>query len=286
MQPRRKLTSMLTAGYLFIIRDEENFAEKATISFTIAKVILAAALLFVLLFGFSMLLATTILSRWLDPRTEFLQTNRALIELEAKVDSLTEASARKDKYLLSLRNILEGRSDFSLLDSVVKTEENKDALHALSAISPVEEKFRKSFEKEDIELSVKGNPVREKLQDQFFFTPLSGIISRKFDSRDRHYGVDIVAKANEPIKCVADGTVIVSSWTQDSGHVIAVQHKNQVVSFYKHNSVLLKKVGEVVRTGDILAIIGNSGEYTDGPHLHFELWYDGNPVNPQDVIYF
>ena len=99
-------------------------------------------------------------------------------------------------------------------------------------------------------------------------------------------GVDVVAKANEPIKCITDGTVIFSSWTQDSGYVIVVQHRGNLISTYKHNAQLLKKVGTFDNAGEIIAIVGNSGELTNGPHLHFELRYNGNSLNPEEFVTF
>ena len=96
----------------------------------------------------------------------------------------------------------------------------------------------------------------------------------------------MVSKKNEPVKCVADGTVIFSDWTQEAGFVIAVQHKGNLISVYKHNSALLKKVGNFVSSGQVIAIIGNTGEFTSGPHLHFEMWYNGNPVDPGEFISF
>ncbi|MEM9983347.1 MAG: M23 family metallopeptidase, partial [Bacteroidota bacterium] len=113
-----------------------------------------------------------------------------------------------------------------------------------------------------------------------------GIVSEKYSSKAKHYGTDIVSKKNEPIKSVTDGTVILSSWTEDTGNVIAIQHKSNIISIYKHNSVLLKKVGDVVKAGEVVAIVGNTGKFTTGPHLHFELWYNGNPVNPERFISF
>jgi len=134
-------------------------------------------------------------------------------------------------------------------------------------------------------LNLSTSTVSE-LQEMFLFTPISGLISRKYDLKEDHFGVDIVSKKNEPVMSVASGTVILSSWTQDSGYVIAIQHSSNLISVYKHNAELLKKTGSFVNGGDVIAIIGNTGELTDGPHLHFELWYNGNAVNPEDFISF
>jgi murein DD-endopeptidase MepM/ murein hydrolase activator NlpD len=98
--------------------------------------------------------------------------------------------------------------------------------------------------------------------------------------------VDIVSKQNEAIKAVLDGTVILSNWTLETGYVIVIQHPQNIVSVYKHNSAVLKKTGEIVKAGDPIAILGNTGEMSSGSHLHFELWYNGTPVNPKDYITF
>lgn len=124
------------------------------------------------------------------------------------------------------------------------------------------------------------------MSNVFFFTPLEGEISQSFRPEDGHFGVDIVAPENAGINSTLDGTVIFASWTSDAGHVIQIQHTNNLVSVYKHNSVLLKKVGDRVDAGEPIAIIGDSGEYSTGSHLHFELWQNGKPINPQQFINF
>ena len=111
-------------------------------------------------------------------------------------------------------------------------------------------------------------------------------MSDSYNAKSDHLGVDIVAKQDEPVKVVAEGTVVFASWTQDSGYVIAVQHRGNLLSLYKHNSDLLKNVGNFVTAGEVISIIGNTGELTSGPHLHFELWYNGNPVDPEEFIRF
>jgi murein DD-endopeptidase MepM/ murein hydrolase activator NlpD len=146
--------------------------------------------------------------------------------------------------------------------------------------------FRKEFEKSDLSLVTLTSGKYRELQETFFFSPITGFISDHYDLKKGHYGTDIVAKTNEPVKCIADGTVIISSWTQDSGHVIAVQHRGNLISVYKHNAELLKKVGTFVNAGEIISIVGNSGEMTDGPHLHFELWYNSNSLNPEEFVTF
>ena len=153
-------------------------------------------------------------------------------------------------------------------------------------LAPTDSQFRKDFEQSELSLITLTSSKYRELQETFFFTPITGFISDRYDVKKGHYGVDIVAKTNEPVKCIADGTVILSSWTQDAGYVIAIQHRGNLISVFKHNAELLKKVGSFVNAGEIISIVGNSGEMTDGPHLHFELWYNGNSLNPEEFVTF
>ncbi len=280
------IANWLTSRFLLIVRDEENFEEKVTLKFTYMRLLVATVVLLLIFLGIGFAGVTTFLSEWFDPRTEYMRTSRTLVELEERVDSLLIEMEQKEQFMDNFRGVLNGNVDFAVFESAPAGTRFKSSEIDLSRVDPVDSVFRKEFEEADYEQLNMVNTTREQLQQIFLFSPISGIISQSFNIGDGHYGIDIVARKDEPVKTVADGTVIMSSWTQDSGYVVAVQHKNQLVSFYKHNSVLLKKVGDPVKAGDIVAIIGNSGELTDGPHLHFELWFDGNPVNPEDFIAF
>ncbi|MBT33557.1 MAG: peptidase M23 [Thalassobius sp.] len=286
MKQKKKLSNWLSSRFLLIIRHEENFAEKATIKFSYVKLFLVIGGIFVLFSGLSFLLVTTVLSKWFDPRIDYVKMNSTLIEMQENIDSLMVQMEIKEKSLTNFRNVLTGNVDFVVFENPVEDDSVKQNAEEDAELAKVESDFRKQFEESDYDQLNFMNNAKSDLQQLFFFTPIDGVISRKFSISEGHYGLDIVARKNEPVKAVSDGTVLISSWTQDSGHVIAVQHKHQLISFYKHNSARLKNVGDVVKAGDIIAIIGNSGELTDGPHLHFELWYDGNAVNPEDFMTF
>ncbi len=265
-----------------VFRDEENFEKLKTIRFNFAKVVVVLTGFAILVFIPSFFIAKTI-TEYQISTSENPQAR--LFQLMEKSDSLEALVAEQNVYYENLRQILGG--------DIPKTKIAEDSTESnaelgdldLDQIDSIDVAFRKEFEKEDTK--TKGiKTSKSELQQVLFFSPISGIVTNKYNSSSSHFGVDVVAPKNEVIKAAADGTVILSSWTQDSGHTLAIQHKHQLVSFYKHNSVLLKKVGETVKAGDPVAVIGNSGELTDGPHLHFELWYEGNPVNPQDFIFF
>ncbi len=229
--------------------------------------------------------------KWLKdiifPIEDQFSLQRSLIQLTSKVDSLDREVERKDEFINSFKYLL-GAEDL-LADTLEEVNEGvggeasiKDDLSSRE----IDSLFKLQFESGKEKVSLVRSSLRDELPQMFFFPPVTGIITRRYDSKEEHWGVDLVAKENEPVKSVADGTVIVSSWTEDSGNVIIVQHRNNLLSVYKHNSELLKKVGNFVSDGEIIALIGNTGELTTGPHLHFELWYNGNPVNPEEFISF
>jgi murein DD-endopeptidase MepM/ murein hydrolase activator NlpD len=127
---------------------------------------------------------------------------------------------------------------------------------------------------------------KDNLTRLHFFPPLKGVVTNPFNAKSGHLGIDVVAPPNEVIVAIADGTVTLSSWTLETGYVIQIQHQNNLISAYKHNSKLLKQSGAQVKAGEAIAIIGNSGELTTGPHLHFEMWHNGTPINPEQYIVF
>ena len=147
--------------------------------------------------------------------------------------------------------------------------------------------FRKQIEEEErFNFSADATSAESSLSHLYFFPPISGLLINHFDRNENHLGVDIVTSPNEMVKSVLDGTVILATWTLDTGHIIAIQHTNNFISVYKHNASLMKKQGNLVRAGEAIAIVGNSGEVTTGPHLHFELWDNGVAVNPESYIKF
>lgn len=226
------------------------------------------------------------LEKWFDPRHAQIEANKKLYVLSSQLDSLEQEMERKDQFISLFRGFLTGDVDSTQVDSFRRGATLQNSQYEIDlSTAPIDSQLRQEFELVEPSLNLSTSTVSE-LQEMFLFTPISGLISRKYNLKEDHFGVDIVSKKNEPVMSVASGTVILSSWTQDSGYVIAIQHSSNLISVYKHNAELLKKTGSFVNGGDVIAIIGNTGELTDGPHLHFELWYNGNAVNPEDFILF
>jgi murein DD-endopeptidase MepM/ murein hydrolase activator NlpD len=284
LKSRRTLSNWLTNRYLLILRNEENFAEKTTISFTYAKLILVTFMVLLVMMIASLYLSSTLMSQWFDPRHELIVMDRHLVVLADKVDSLENQMRIKDQFIHNVQRVLIG--DFDSQDSLFINASNDQVDISIEPIPAIDSQFRKDFEESELSFLTGSNGIAQELEEQYFYAPIQGIMTTEFNLKDEHYGVDIVSKQNEPVKSVAEGTVIFSDWTQESGNVIAIQHRGNIISVYKHNSALLKKVGTFVNSGQVIAIIGNTGEFTTGPHLHFEMWYNGNPVDPTEFISF
>lgn len=210
-------------------------------------------------------------------RTEF-------IEASIKADSLALTLKKQAEYIDILKGIMEGDIKIDStrsLDSIALKEREKLLLKK----SEKEKQFCETIEQEEqYKLGVLSQRNKENLL--VLFKPTKGIISDKFDYNRQHYGIDVVSAPNESVLSVLKGTVVLTGFTIETGYIIAIQHENDYISIYKHNSQLLKKTGDIVRAGEAIAIVGNTGKQTTGPHLHFELWYKGRPLNPEQYIIF
>ncbi|NJN25998.1 MAG: M23 family metallopeptidase [Cyclobacteriaceae bacterium] len=232
----------------------------------------------------SLYLSSTLMAQWFDPRHELILMDRNLVDLADKVDSLETQMKKKDQFISNIQRVLIG--EISTDDSAFHYDQDKTVSSTIEPIPAIDSQFRKDFEASEMTFLSVSNSMTQEMEGQYFYSPIEGMVTTEFNIQDEHYGIDVVSKSNEPVKSVAEGTIIFADWTQESGNVIAIQHRGNIISVYKHNSALLKKVGNFVTAGQVIAIIGNTGEFTTGPHLHFELWYNGNPVDPEEFISF
>jgi murein DD-endopeptidase MepM/ murein hydrolase activator NlpD len=219
-------------------------------------------------------------------------THPEMVKIYREIDSLEQLAVAQERYNQGMRKLL--TADVEYAPTEPPTKKVAEGNHEPIARSEEDAKLRNEVEVADIRTmtgSAVVNPVnispREvPLEQMHFSTPIGGSIVSNFNLEKNHLGVDVIAPKNTPVKAAMDGWVISSDWTLETGNTIAIQHTNNIVTFYKHNSVLLKKTGSYVRGGEAIAIIGNTGELTDGPHLHFELWHQGKAVNPTDFVDF
>lgn len=245
----------------------------------------------VLVFSSILLIILTTLLIAFTPLREYIpgypdSNTRKNIQTNAlRLDSLQNEIDNWDQYLVNTTRILKGENPImkqTKPDSSLKNTSFKDIRSSEDSL------MRLEVESDDeSNLTLSSTELKNKgLSGLYFFPPVKGEITNRFDSKNNHLGVDIVTAPGAVVVATLDGTVIFSEWTLDTGNVLQIQHDNNLISVYKHNAKLLKKQGSRVKAGDAIAIVGNSGEITTGPHLHFELWHRGNPLNPEQYIIF
>lgn len=280
----------LRSKYRLVILNDETFEERASIKLSRFNVyVMVSTILIVITIFLYTMFAFTPLKEFI-PGYGDIDLRRDLLELQVKSDSLAIVVQQQETWLNNVKSILAGEVDSTFYNDTLTAEESLmyDTIK-LDKIPIEDALLRKEIEREENYALTFNNKDKDKttgLSDLNLFSPVKGYVTSKFDPNSEHFGVDVVAPEKESIKATLEGTVILSTWSAETGHVIAIQHGYDLVSFYKHNSVLLKKVGNFVKTGEVIAIIGNSGELSSGPHLHFELWKKGVPVDPETYIVF
>lgn len=268
--------------YKLVILNSESFEERFSLILSRLNVFLIiGAITAFLIIGTGLLIAFSPLKGYLPGYTS-VSMKRQVIKLNHLSDSLSYELALKEKYLNNIRNIINGES---VGEEIIVDDVEEPSFSDVSFIKNTEDSLlRVQVEEEERYNLFKRDEDNSTLP--LFFKPIRGVVIDSIDHQKAHYGIDIVAKENEVVKATLDGTVIISSWTSETGNVIAIQHSSDFISVYKHNSVLLKKEGVSVKAGEAIAIIGNSGKWSSGPHLHFELWQKGTCIDPQLYINF
>jgi murein DD-endopeptidase MepM/ murein hydrolase activator NlpD len=280
----------LRGKYRLVVLNDNTFEER--FNFRLNRLNVIATLLGISIIFISLtfiLVANTGIKQYI-PGYPDIDQKKELYRLNRLADSLLEKIEENHKYFESFKAILN--------DEILGEEEdlplaNKSRYDTIENIKSTEDSLlRSEFEIQSLH-NLFGNEVGQRFETSTssiksfnFFPPLQGIITSEINIAEKHFGIDIVAAHNEAIKATLDGTVIFDAWTMETGHVIVLQHDRNLISVYKHNSVLLKHEGDYVLAGEAIAISGESGEFSSGPHLHFELWYKGSPIRPQDYIIF
>ncbi len=264
--------------------DDSTYHEKWSFNLSTLNMLSLLALytLLIVLFLFLFIRFTPVKYLFVDNASVY-ELKETAIKNQQIIDSLEYKINSTDKYLSDLRKILNGETIIDTLSQKNDLPENYSPDFSKSEADSIL-RYQVEHPKEQLrqlsENKTKHNDIG------FFMSPVNGKIAKGFQPKKKHFGVDIITKKDEPILAILDGVVVFSNWTSTEGNVIVIQHHNNIISVYKHCSVLLKKLGDKVETADPIAIVGNSGQYTSGPHLHFEIWQDGTALNPQELISF
>ena len=273
--------------FRFAVFNDTTFEEVWRIRLTKSNALLAAALLFLFIIGMNTSLIAFTNLREFIPGYPDVAMRRNIIMNAIMLDSLERELAIRDKYFQDLNDVISGRQP---IGQVVMRDSTRDYSNIVFRKSAEDSVFRSRVEQEEkynLTSGTTGSARGTSLASIHFFPPVKGIVSSNFDLRTRHYAIDIVTQPKAVVSSTLDGTVIMTGWTMETGFVMMIQHSNNIVSVYKHNARLLKEMGDRVWAGEAISIVGDSGElYTSGPHLHFELWHNGQPLDPAQYIFF
>ncbi|MBA6157137.1 M23 family metallopeptidase [Tenacibaculum sp. S7007] len=282
-QDKRKIKQKLTDKYRLVILNENTFQEKFSLKLSRLNVFVFGGVFSIILIGLTTLLIAFTGIREYIPGYSSTSLKKKATRLTYEADSLKTRLDIIERYTSALKPVLTGEIEPEKIDSI-KNEAQSIALDESKLQATKQDSlFREKIEGKDRFPLSDGAIGRAKI---VFFSPLTGTVSQQYDASEKHYAIDIVAPVGTPVKSVADGTVILAEWTAETGYVVTIQHPNEFISVYKHNGTLLKQQGDVVKSGEAIASVGSTGELTTGPHLHFELWNNGFPVNPTNYIDF
>ncbi|MEE4260667.1 MAG: M23 family metallopeptidase [Bacteroidales bacterium] len=280
----------ITNRFRLVIFDDQTFEERFTMRLTTLNILIfLVSVSIVMIFITFFIIANTGIREYIPGYPDVNERNR-IVELNLMADSLLYDIQRKDMYIQNIKNVLEDNipndslEEPEVLDVQIDTAGYKKSVE--DSLLRAEFQYQLMYGQYFSEQENQGGSDVFSIRSFSFFPPINGIITSKFNAAEKHYGIDIVTSHNEAIKATLDGTVIYGGWTLETGYALAIQHPHNLISIYKHNSVLLKKEGDHVYAGDPIGIAGSSGELSTGPHLHFELWYNGTPVNPEEYIIF
>jgi len=293
MEEPNKVTwkERLSDSFLVIMRHEDTFSEVGSWRLTLLNIyLLFLSAFFILLFLVFLAFYFTPL-RTLVPGYGQIEDQTAFIKLKKDYNDLEDQVNAQQTYINSVRRLLTDQPEN--IQDVITRDTGIEIIESDGEVIKEDSVFREKVENEEELKNVRQLLDQDILLDgesrinQIHFTPpVKGEITARFSPENMHYGVDIMAPSNTPVLATLDGLVIASDWTLETGHTLGILHDNSLVSFYKHNSANLKRTGVRVKAGEAIAIIGNSGTLTTGPHLHFELWIDDKAVNPADYVLF
>jgi len=282
---KNKLRKKLTYKYRLVVLNDDTLEEKLSFKLNRLNVYVLSGL-----FALTMIILTTLLIAY-TPLKEYIpgytstKYKKKVLKLEEEIQQYDKKLKANNLYLTNIQNVLNGNIDTEKLNGL-----SKDSVNAIAnpeklpvEASKNETKFREKIEEQDkfsvFEKATKKNEI-------VFFAPLKGEITQGYNPKEKHYAIDIAVPNNTPVKAVADGTVVFADFTPNTGNVIIIEHPQGYLSVYKHNATLFKEQGDLVKSGEVIANAGSTGSLTSGPHLHFELWSDGYPIDPTRFIEF
>ena len=270
--------------YKVVVSSEDTFEEKLSFKANKINAFIIMLLYSIILIAFTIIIVFFTQLREMVPGYSSSDLLNRAIYLTKKTDSLEQQIALNNKFYKSIEDVLSGNVD----EFVSRDELSIDSNLINPDIFTISPNLQDSILRQYVENEDKFNLTNNELviENKMFFSPIKGEITQSFNFNENHFAIDIAADIGTPVKSVLDGKIIFSEWSLETGYVVVIDHGENIISVYKHNSKTLKEQNDFVQAGEVIAYSGNQGNLSSGPHLHFELWKNGTPIDPEPLLNF
>lgn len=276
--------SRLINSYKIVVSNEETFEEKLSFRTNKINVFFVLFLYSILLIVFTISIVFFTQLREMVPGYSSTDLLNQAIYLTKKTDSLENELELNNKFYKSIESVLSGRADEIIYKDTLVLDNNLEDSEQQAVFPNSEDSILRRYVENEDKFNLTKNELV--IENKMFISPIKGEITQQFDPSNNHFALDLSADVGTPVKAVLDGKIIFSEWSVDTGYVLIVDHGDNIISVYKHNSKSLKEQNIFVKAGEVIAYSGNQGTLSTGPHLHFELWKNGTPINPEPLFNF
>ena len=281
---KKNSINKLTRSYKVVVSSEDTFEERLSFSTNKFNVFLVLSLYSIILIAFTISVVFFTQIREMVPGYSSSDLLTQAIYLTKKTDSLENELELNNTFYKSIENVLSGKTEQIIYKDTLALSNEKDNIDFQAVLTNAEDSILRKYVEEEDKFNLTKNELV--IENKMFVSPVKGQITQKFDPLNNHFALDILVDTGTPVKSILEGKVIFSEWSVDTGHVLIIDHGDDIISVYKHNSKVLKTQNNFVKAGEVIAYSGNQGTLSTGPHLHFELWKNGIPINPEPLFNF
>lgn len=281
---KKNSINKLTRSYKVVVSSEDTFEERLSFSTNKFNVFLVLSLYSIILIAFTISVVFFTQIREMVPGYSSSDLLTQAIYLTKKTDSLEKELELNNTFYKSIENVLSGKTEQIIYKDTLALSNEKDNIDFQAVLTNAEDSILRKYVEEEDKFNLTKNELV--IENKMFVSPVKGQITQKFDPLNNHFALDILVDTGTPVKSILEGKVIFSEWSVDTGHVLIIDHGDDIISVYKHNSKVLKTQNNFVKAGEVIAYSGNQGTLSTGPHLHFELWKNGTPINPEPLFNF
>jgi len=281
---KKNSINKLTRSYKVVVSSEDTFEERFSFSTNKFNVFLVLSLYSIILIAFTISVVFFTQIREMVPGYSSSDLLTQAIYLTKKTDSLENELELNNTFYKSIENVLSGKTEQIIYKDTLAVSNEKDNIDFQAVLTNAEDSILRKYVEEEDKFNLTKNELV--IENKMFVNPVKGQITQKFDPLNNHFALDILVDTGTPVKSILEGKVIFSEWSVDTGHVLIIDHGDNIISVYKHNSKVLKTQNNFVKAGEVIAYSGNQGTLSTGPHLHFELWKNGTPINPEPLFNF